>query len=287
MTENQDIQISADGAAQGAEAEPEIAAEIAAESADGSGAADGTGAEAQAEAVDGPESAPKKRISGGRLFTAALAIGVIGGVGAGYAVQASRPPTPLPSLAATQPRYAPVSVYQGVAPPQLPASQDDATRTEGDLAALLLPTPSGASTEDSGWVDQDLGVVDDAELCSDQSSCFNTELGSGVDAVADTSWTTSSGFNVEIRLLRYAPGNTDQARQKVQDAGGGTGETIIPLPSGIQATGFEYFDSYQQNDDEALAVHGDIVALFWVTSSTKTPNPTLIDGVIKQQMGRL
>lgn len=297
MTQNQDIQISADGAEPEPEAEPGAEAAPAARTETEDAAQSEPEAEAVAgteagtgpgtEATDGPEPTRKKRISGGRLFTAALTIGVLGGVGAGYAVQASRPPTPLPSLAATQPKYAPAGVYQGIAAPQLPASQDDAARTEGNLAALLPPAPSGSSTEDSGWVDQNLGVVDDADLCANQSDCFTTDLNDGVDAVADTSWTTSSGFDVEIRLLRFAPGSSDQALSKVQDWTGGSGETVIPVPSGIEATGFEYFDSYDQNDDEALAVHGDIVAMFWVTSSTKMPNPSLIDGVIKQQMGRL
>jgi hypothetical protein len=230
----------------------------------------------------------KRRISTGRLFTAAVTIGVLGGVGTGYAVQASRPPTPLPPLAATQPSYLPVGVYQGIAPTPLPASQDDATLTEGDLSSLLLPTPAGASTTDIDWVDQDLSIEDEADTCQNPAGCFTTDLSDGIDGSADTGWVTANGFGVEIRMLRYAPGHSDQARMNIQDgADTGDGRTAIPMPTGIDATGFEYLDSNGANDDHAFAVHGDIEVLFWVTSATRVPDPSLIDSVIKQQMGRL
>lgn len=246
-------------------------------------------AEVEAESAEGVQPVPKRRISTGRLFTAALAIGVLGGVGAGYAVQSSRPPTPLPPLTATQPKYAPVGVYQGIAPPMLPASQDDASITEGDLTSLLLPEPAGASTENSIWIDQMIGVEGDASLCDDQAACFTNELGEGVVAVADTNWTTGNGYSVEIRMFRYAAGDSAGADQMMSDLGDdqGSGTNSIPMPTGIDATGYEYYDSYHANDDHAAAVHGDIVVLFWVTSTTKVPNPSIIDGLIKQQMGRL
>jgi hypothetical protein len=34
-------------------------------------------------------------------------------------------------------------------------------------------------------------------------------------------------------------------------------------------------------------VHGDLVVDFWVTSPTTVPNPSIIDNLITQQMGRL
>lgn len=231
-----------------------------------------------------PESAPKRRIRGGTLFTAAVVLGVLGGVGTGYAVQSSRPPTPLPPLAATQPRYAPVGVYQGVAPSPLPTGQDDAAITDGDLTALLLPTPAGANTDNIGWLDQNIDAEQDADLCDDPVHCFETDLSEGVVAIADTGWQRSDGLIVEIRIFRMAPGKSDSARDWVGNDNGGN---QLSLPSDIDAAGYEFRDKYGNNDDFAQAVHGDLVVSFWVTSATSVPDPAVINGIITQQMGRL
>lgn len=230
---------------------------------------------------------PKRRLSSGKLFAGALALGVLGGVGTGYAIQASRPATPLPPLAGTQPKYAPSGVYQGIAPAALPASQDDATRTDGDLTKLLLPKPSGASDTDSTWTDQMIDVAQDAFLCdNDQSQCYVTDYDDGVEAVADTEWTTSDGFFVEIRMFRFRPGESTSAHNWEQD-GSGSGSTSIPTPTGIEASGDEYRDSYGDNADHIYAEHGDILISCWVSSPSKIPNPALIDSVVTQQMARL
>src|SRR6266567_7012331 len=143
------------------------------------------------------------------LFGAAVAIGLIGGVGTGYAIQAARPATPLPPLTQTQPRYAPAAVYQGIAQTMLPGSQDDAALTDGDLTKLLLPVPAGASTVDALWVDQMIDVEQEADLCNGSSAvqCFGNDYSQGVVAIADTNW-QQKGVNVEIRIYRFAPGDS-------------------------------------------------------------------------------
>jgi hypothetical protein len=230
---------------------------------------------------------PKRRLGSGKLFAGALVLGVLGGVGTGYGVQSSRPPTPLPPLAGTQPHYRPGGVYQGVAPSALPASQDDATRTEGDLTKLLLSKPAGASDADSTWVDQMIDVAQDAYLCNgDQSKCYMSDYADGVEAIADTEWTTSDGFFVEIRMFRFKPGSSGSAHTWESDDTEAVSNQI-PLPDGIEASGGEFLDSYGENDDHVEAVHGDILVSFWVSSPTKMPNPSLIDGLITQQMARL
>lgn len=232
--------------------------------------------------------APKRRIRTGRLFAAALVLGVLGGVGTGYAVQSARQPTPLPPLTASQPHYLPSGVYQGLAPAVLPASQDDATTTEGDLTKLLLPTPSGADTGNSDFVDQMISIGQDAYYCDDQVNCFTTDYSEGVEAIADTEWTTSDGFFVEIRMYRFAPGKSSVARQQEGSEGAvPSNGTSIAMPDGVDAAGYEYVDKWGQNDDHAEAVHGDIGVSIWVTSSSKVPDPSLIDGLITKQMGRL
>ena len=231
------------------------------------------------------KSKPRRRIRGTTLLTAAVVLGVLGGVATGYVVQWTRPPTPLSPLAGSQPAYKPVGVYQGIAPAMLPASQDDATLTDGDLTKLLLPVPSGASTDDSVWVDQLIDPEEDAALCTtNQASCLTYDYNQGVDSIADTNW-TQNGFHVEIRIYRMAPGESASVLSWTSSDTGAANQ--IPMPAGIDASGDEFRDSYGDNDDNAYAAHGDLVVEFWVSSLTKTPNPSLIDGLITQQMGRL
>jgi hypothetical protein len=218
------------------------------------------------------------------LFGAAVAIGVIGGVGTGYAIQAARPATPLPPLSQTQPQYAPAGVYQGLAPAMLPAAQDDAALTDGDLTKLLLPMPSGATANPSGWLDQTIDAEQEADLCTVGAvSCFTAHYNEGVVSIADTSW-VQNGFDVEIRIYRFAAGKSAQARNWAENASTGT---AVPVPSGINGTAYEYVDKWGADDDTAIAVHGDLVIDFWVTSRTTVPNPSIIDNLITQQMGRL
>jgi len=238
----------------------------------------------QVDLVTEAERSPKRRVRSTTLFTAAVVLGVLGGVGTGYAVQAARPATPLPSLAGTQPKYAPPAVYQGIAPAMLPSSQDDAAMTDGDLTTLLLPVPSGASTDDSGWLDQSIDVEEESDLCDNAVDCFGDDYRNGVNAIADTSW-VQNGFYVEIRIYRFGPGESGSARSWAADGEDASNE--IAIPSGIDASGYEYVDSNGDNDDTVWAVHGDLAVKFWVTSSTKVPNPSIIDKVITQQMGRL
>lgn len=237
------------------------------------------------EPQEEPQPGPKRRIRSRTLFTAAVVVGVLGGVGTGYAIQASRPATPLPSLTETQPKYAPPAVYQGIAPAMLPSSQDDATLTDGDLTKLLLPVPKGASTDDSGWLDQAIQVEDDADTCdNDPGQCFSNDFLDGVEAIADTSW-VQNGYYVEIRIFRFAPGQSSSAQNWLINNQSDTG--AFTVPNGIDANGYEYRDSNDEYDDTAFAVHGDLGVKFWVTSPTKAPNPSIIDKVITEQMGRL
>ncbi|MBR7834583.1 hypothetical protein KDL01_15015 [Actinospica durhamensis] len=228
------------------------------------------------------EPKTRRRIKSRSLFVGALVLGVLGGAGTGYAVQSSRPPTPLPSLIAQHPAYAPVGVYAGVAPSPLPSSQDDLTLTDGDLTKLLMPTPSGASVGDS-WDHEWIGLVDDAALCDDQKYCFTQDLIDGISALADTGWTTKSGYYEEIRILRFAPQyQTGSFLQGVSADG-----SPVTTPADLNATGVEYKDAYDANTDYAVATHGDLVVEFWVSSYTRTPNPSLINALMTQQMARL
>lgn len=227
---------------------------------------------------------PKRSIKTRRLYAAAIALGLVGGVVGGYTIQALRKPTPLPPLSVAQPVYARSAIYAGTRPPGLPASQDDATVVNGDLTKLLLPTPAGASASflDHSW----MSLESEAETCDDAASCFSTNMHDGVVRIADTSWKRSDGLYVEIRIFQHRPGDTVYADSQIAEMGG-KNYTKLRMPDGIAAAGYEYTDSDSANDDHAVAVHGDLAVFFWVTSATRVPDPSVIDDLIKQQMARL
>lgn len=233
-----------------------------------------------------PPAQPKQRrhIKSRTLFVSAVVVGVLGGLGAGYAVQSSRPPTPLPALLPKAPTYGPQGIYAGIAPSPLPSSQDDLTVTDGDLTALLLPTPAGAKI--NGASDHDwMAVVDDAALCdgSEQQKCYSDEIEDGLVAIADTGWTTSSGYYEEIRIKRYKPTyNTG-----IFINGIGYGDNIISTPADLNAAAYSYYDTQEGHVDYGAATHGDLVVEFWVSSDKHAPDPSLLTSLMTQQMARL
>lgn len=243
-------------------------------------------AEAAAEAEAAPAETPpkaKRTIRTRRLFTGALVLGVVGGVVAGYTIQALRKPTPLPAFSATQPVYPASQIYVGVQPPSLPAGSDDATTVNGDLTKLLLPTPSGAVADnDHVW----MGLADESNTCDDAGGCFTTDVDNGVARIADTSWKRSDGTFVEIRIFQYQPGNSDWVGKNYIDFPD-TSRPALNLPAGVTAAGFEFKDSDGANDDHAIAVHGSLAVYFWVTSTTRLPDPSIINDLITRQMARL
>jgi hypothetical protein len=241
------------------------------------------------ETADAPEKRrkllrrrqPGRRVKSRTLFVSAVVLGVLGGVASGYAVQSSRADTPLPPLIPTQPQYGPVGIYAGIAPPQLPASQDDMTITDGDLTKLLLPTPAGATINDD-WDHAYMGVVDDASTCNSQVACFTSDMSDDVHAIADTGW-TKSGYYEEIRIYRFAP--QYQPDSWLQEGSGG--KSLNP-PGDLNAAADEYNDpSNGGNIDFGIATHGDLAVEFWVTSSTKVPDPSVLFSLMTQQMARL
>jgi hypothetical protein len=226
----------------------------------------------------------RRRISSRALFVSAVVLGVLGGVGTGYAIQASRPDTPLPPLVGAQPQYGPIGVYAGIAPSPLPASQDDMTLTDGDLTKLLLPTPAGATVGEA-WDHQWIGVIDNAELCSDEVGCFSGDMMDQVRAIADTGWTTKSGYFEEVRIFRFDPSYDTESWLQDDNP---SQYTSLTTPADLSASAITYNDPSQGgNIDFGTALHGDLVVEFWVTSNTNVPDPSLINSLMTQQMARL
>jgi hypothetical protein len=224
----------------------------------------------------------KRSVRSRNLFAGALALGLVGGAAGGYTIQELRKPTPLPPLSVAQPVYPRGPVYNGVRPAGLPAAQDDATVVDGDLRKLLLPAPAGATvTFDPGWVD----LIDEADTCDDTAYCFDQDLENGVARVADTAW-RSNGLFEEIRILQYLPGYSSYAESEMTSFKADSATKLL-MPDGIAAAGWEKYDSHHEYDDHAVAVHGDVAVYFWVTSPSHVPDPSIINGLITQQMARL
>lgn len=231
----------------------------------------------------------KRSISTPALYSVLLVIGLVGGIGAGYAVQAQRKPTPLPPLAATPPKYPMSPLFVGQLPVALPSADDDATLTNGDLTKLLPAVPSGSTAIDAHvW----MTLADAATYCDDQASCFTNSLSTNVSRIADSSWTMANGDLVEVRITQYAAGFSSSASAAYNDftSGGADGSTALTLPADIPVSGSEF--PADANDDTAVdyavALHGNLLIDFWVNSaSAAAPDPSIINGLITQQMARL
>lgn len=255
----------------------------------------GTGAYPGA-AVPGavPEAAPakvkrKRSIPTPALYSVLIVLGLVVGVGGGYAVQYERKPTPLPPLAAPQPTYPQSALFTGQRPAPLPSGQDDATITDGNLLAALLPTPGG-STAIPGYDHTWLTLADSAANCEDQASCLNDSLTDDVARIAQTAWTTGKHESVEITITQYFPGSSDKAVSAYNSyQAGGDGSTTLPSPTGTSAQGYSYPDEDDSGtSDYMVAMHGDLLIEFLVwTDTAPAPDPSYIDSLVTQQLARL
>lgn len=232
-----------------------------------------------------PKPARRRRIGTTPLFVGALAIGVVGGLAAGYAVQATRTPTPLAPLAAPQPHYVPGPVFTGVATKPLPASQDDATIVDGDLTKLLLPTPSGAKV---GLYDhQFLTLEEDSQFDDDPGTTFTADLSDGIVRIADTDWTLKNGVYEEIEIFQYAPGESANAMHDFNQDVLADGSTPLTATGDSGAMGYQSVDDNGAYDEYMAAVHGDLILSFFVTSPSHYPPASDIQNLVASQMARL
>jgi hypothetical protein len=234
----------------------------------------------------------QRSISTPALYSLLLVLGLICGAGAGYAVQAARKPTPLPSLAVAQPAYPRSAPFTGRQPTTLPGADDDATITNGNLTALLLPTPGGATAIpglDHTWQT----LADTAANCADQVACFNQELTDGVARIAEAGWTLSDGTFETITITQYSPGSSSNARQdfSTDTAGDPTATTPLPGLTGTDTAGYSYTATDDQGNTEyadyMAALHGTLLVEFQVWSNAATPPSSVIYSLITQQLARL
>ena len=242
--------------------------------------------------VPGPRGRRRRRTA--LLLASALLLGVLGGGGVGYAVQASRPPTPLPSL--------------DVAPPHYPAEPLDAKGSaaaapeplaiDGDLRKLLIKKPKNAKSWDflpgrDGWMPADQM----AQMLDNTSDVFRSLLVLGFRRAAMTSW-LEGDTDIRIRLIQFRPEHTEGAAGTVQAAAYCSQHNDDPCtPRSIPgtATGHAYVTrrSFQYSDSTeryyyglAVACRGDVVMRIDVHSPKRVDLQRIVE-LAERQWRRL
>ncbi|SEK69664.1 hypothetical protein [Streptacidiphilus jiangxiensis] len=255
----------------------------------------------QAEAVDGPpQEQPgrvRRRWSRGRLallIGGAAVLGVLGGGGIGYDIQAGRPPTPLPPLAGDRLHY-PLA-HATASPAPLPANQDDAVRTDGDLTALLVPAPSGSKPWEQpdtpdGW----LSPAGFAVGYKKPDSEFRWLLENGFRRAAEAEWiqgdTSYQVVLTQFQKQHEANAATELTAQQgyAKSFCGGDQVTVPGTAAGVVYAGTNSHtdsggNSYYQG--RGFVQHGDILVEVYATGPGQISASSVMS-VLQSQLERL
>ncbi|MFJ6212069.1 hypothetical protein ACIQGZ_01815 [Streptomyces sp. NPDC092296] len=164
-------------------------------------------------AAEPEPAAPRRpRPRTGVLLTAALLLGVLGGGAVGYAVQARRPPTPLPPLAVPWPAYPDRPLDAKAAA----AAAVEPLKIDGDLRKLLISKPKGAKDWDfmpgvDGW----MPIDEMALMWSNARGMFIKLLADDFRRAATVSW-LEGDTDFRVRLIQFGPDGASQPAADVQ-----------------------------------------------------------------------
>ncbi|MFJ8437238.1 hypothetical protein ACIQ9P_38700 [Kitasatospora sp. NPDC094019] len=144
------------------------------------------------------------------LLACALVLGTVAGVGAGYAIQSGRPPTPLPPLQVALPTY-PSEV---VDPAAVAAAAPPPLAIDGDLRGLLLTAPSGSTP----WADEPdkpswVTVGELAERAKQAADIFRSYNQQGFRRAAQVAW-TQDALDIHITLTQFKADFANKADNK-------------------------------------------------------------------------
>ncbi|MFE3740499.1 hypothetical protein [Streptomyces sp. NPDC059134] len=140
------------------------------------------------------------------LIAVAAVLGIVSGTATGYAVQAGRPPTPLPVLAQPGLAYPAKALPAGEKAKPLSAEEDNGIRTEGDLRELLIDRPAGTRKVAPDWLEDGwVSVRSYAHYFQGGGYAFSSALDNGLRRVAGTAWAGSGDRQGSVVLAQYRP----------------------------------------------------------------------------------
>ncbi|GAA0679914.1 hypothetical protein GCM10010193_36960 [Kitasatospora atroaurantiaca] len=233
------------------------------------------------------EPAARRRPRTALLLVGALLLGPLVGAATGYAIQAGRPPTALPSLKVDPPKY-PATVLD---PKVVADAAPKPLNIDGDLRKLLISKPGDATDWDnygrgdgSGW----LSIGEKALSYGGSDKMFKNFLSAGFRRDAIVSWSKGE-THYRVELIQY---DSDHASSAVSASVNSTGD---PKPLDGTASGFYSTPSQQWTYDEttekyyyglAMARRGDVVMRISVYSPSQVNADELKD-IAKRQWERL
>ncbi|GAA2792883.1 hypothetical protein RMN57_20945 [Kitasatospora sp. CM 4170] len=217
------------------------------------------------------------------LLVSGLLLGAVVGGAVGYAIQAGRPPTPLPPIQVALPSYPAAAVDPGAAAAAAPKP----LAIDGDLRKLLMSAPAGATP----WADYPdtptwITVGELAERSGRSAEVFKTLNAKEFRRAVEVDW-KQDGLKVRVSLIQFSADRAAEAKSRA------TGYNLKPFAD--DANGGYHVDSeasYWAETTEkyylgtAHAQRGTVVMEIKVFG-TESVNPDVVKGIAKQQWERL
>ncbi|MQS13088.1 hypothetical protein F7Q99_12525 [Streptomyces kaniharaensis] len=233
----------------------------------------------------GPDRAPRapRRPRPVLLAVSGLVLGALVGGGIGYAIQAHRPPTPLPPLQVARPSYP----AGAVDPTAFAADQPRPLAIDGDLQKLLVTAPDGSIPwgdypDKPSW----LSVGEIAERRGDSTREFKDLNSRGFRRAVEVDW-KKDDVKYRVTLVQFTPDRASEAKvraslyhlQPFADGANG-GYKIEDEPRHWAESTEQYYYGH------ALAQRGTVV-MEVEAFGTKPVNPDVVKDIAKQQWERL
>lgn len=224
----------------------------------------------------------KKRT--GLLICAAVALGLVGGIGGGFLIQQARPATPLPPFQQTLVAAA----GPGTADPH-DAATDDGAKLDGDLRTVLLAKPTGAK-DTTGFAPRDwFGIADLAEYYRRPAEALAQLNMLGFRRAVRAGWTLTDGTEVEIDLVQFRSSTGAASYCGMThfpaDPNAGTVPGTATGSVGRNAPGVK--DVNGRYTGYGLVRHGDVVEQVFVSRKQGVPSTDEVMAVTKDQAGLL
>ncbi|MFE6749855.1 hypothetical protein ACFVGM_28680 [Kitasatospora purpeofusca] len=217
------------------------------------------------------------------LLVSGLVLGTVAGGGVGYAIQANRPPTPLPPVQVALPSY-PAGALD---PAVVAAAAPSPLAIDGDLRKLLLSAPSGSSAwgdypDTPSWITA--GEL--AEHDGKTAAVFKALNTHGFRRAVEIDW-KQGDLKVRIALIQYTADRAAEAAARTlgrplepfsPEANGGY--TVDSRPSYWAETTEPFYGA------DAVAQRGTVVMEVKVYG-TRPVSPEVLKDLAKRQWERL